>query len=127
MVRKLGIILGIGALVTTSTGAVASPVTETSNQVIIQGGKRYLYNIENRSIATDFDDFFQENSQTTTLNNPEGIIESPSQSQTETEFLDNIRVEIGDDSPNEAFDIFPNSRTGDRSDNSQILYEFEQW
>lgn len=128
MKRQIGIVIGIGALVTTSTSiAIAYPVPQDANQGIQKRAGGSLSNIENRSVSKDFEYFFPEVSRTTTVNYPEGINKRRSQAQTEVPLIDDIRIEIGDNSPNESFDIFPNPRNGDRSDDSQILYEFEEW
>lgn len=127
MIRSLGIVIGVGALIATSTSVgLASNVPQEDNQGVQIRANGALSNIENRSVSKDFDDFFVE-SPTTTNNYPGGTIGQRSRNDNEIPILDDVRIEIGDDSPNANVDIFPNASNGDRSDNSQILYEFEEW
>ncbi|WP_013324610.1 hypothetical protein [Gloeothece verrucosa] len=125
MMRPIGVVLGIGALILISTNeAVAAPLPNNANQGVQKRADRALSNIENRSVSKDFEAFFLDQ---TTINYPQGTVGERSQGQNQPQLLDNIRIEIGDDSPNNKMELFPNARGADRSNSSQILYQFEEW
>ncbi|ACK69720.1 hypothetical protein PCC7424_1273 [Gloeothece citriformis PCC 7424] len=124
MIRLLGIILGVGGLIATSTSVA---VAQSNDRIIVRNGERYLDNIESRSVEDDFEQFFWETSPETTFiyNYPDYVESSPLTEET-PQILEDIRFETDDISDN-AFDIFPNSRSGDVRDAPRVLYEFEQW
>lgn len=117
MLRSLAFVLGI------STVFIGSSVANA------QKTPAELSRLENRSLAEDKELFFPEVSQNRGLDYSDSFVGRLSRERSEFDFLgEDIIIETGDVGADSTYSyIFDNSMTGDRSDETQVLIQVDEW
>ncbi|MEM8780111.1 MAG: hypothetical protein AAGF26_14810 [Cyanobacteria bacterium P01_G01_bin.49] len=115
MIRSIAVTLGISAV-------FAGSIAKAQNNPI------QLSQLENRSFAEDKKQFFPKIIQKRGLDFSDNEVGRISKERSELDFLgEDIIIETGDIRANSTESTFDTSTTGDRSDETQVLFPINKW